>query len=216
MFVLFDMDGVLVDSSDIHFRAWATLGEEIGTPHTREFFDQTFGMHNAQIFPLWIPDLPVEEARRLADRKEVLYRALARESLEPLPGVVDLLKDLRSENVKMAVGSSGPRANVALILELLGISSYFDFLSTGDDVSHGKPHPEVFLKAAAGLNAPASECVVIEDAPQGIEAARRAGMKVLAVTSSRPASELPADKVVDTLADVRAQTLRMLLGVVTG
>ena len=127
-----------------------------------------------------------------------------------------MLEDLRSAGVPMAVGSSGPRANVELILQLLGISEFFGFLSTGDDVVHGKPHPEVFLKAAEGLNAPPEQCVVIEDAPQGIEAARRAGMHVLAVTSSRPAAELPADKVVDTLAGVRADTLQMLLKTVTG
>ena len=208
---IFDMDGVLVDSSDIHFEAWSTLGQEIGTPHTREFFDSTFGMHNAQIFPLWLGEMEPRELERLSRRKEQLYRDLAADRLTPLPGALELLADLRREGIAIAVGSSGPLANVELILRILKISEQFAALSTGDEVTHGKPHPEVFLKAAHKLGRAPADCVVIEDAPQGIEAARRAGMKVLAVTSSHPAGELAADRVVESLTEVRASTLRQLV-----
>lgn len=210
--VIFDMDGVLVDSSKTHFQAWSELGERHSHPFSQALFERTFGMHNAQILPLWLgPEASEEKLQLLADEKEELYRKLAREVLAPLEGVTELVRELNAADVRLAVGSSGPHANVSLILEILGLRDCFRALSTGDDVSHGKPHPEVFLKAAERLQLKPSQCVVVEDAPQGIEAARAAGMAVVAVTSSRPADQLPADLVVDSLADLSLARLRALL-----
>ena len=197
---IFDMDGVLVDSSQAHFLAWNELGARIGTPFTAELFAQTFGMHNQQIFPLWLGEQPQARIDELSQEKEALYRAVAEREMRGLEGAVELVRSLDEAGFALAVGSSGPHANVQLILELLGIRECFDALSTGDDVHHGKPHPEVFLKAAERLGLNPERCVVVEDAPQGVEAARRAGMRVVAVTSSRPASDLAdADQVVDSL-----------------
>ena len=205
------MDGVLVDSGDVHFMAWSKLGEEIGVPHTRAFFDSTFGMHNDQIFPLWLGDIEAQEMARMAGRKEALYRDLAPTRLRALEGATELVQALHRECIPLAVGSSGPLANVALILRILGIEKCFSALSTGEDVTHGKPHPQVFQVAAQRLGVEPSACLVVEDAPQGIEAARRAGMKVVAVTSSRPAAELPADLVVTSLLELSVSRLRSLV-----
>lgn len=211
--VLFDMDGVLVDSAVAHWQAWTALGEEQGVPFARSLFESTFGMHNQEIIPLWLGgDVSAEEISSLSQRKEAIYRERAAECLEALPGVVELVKNLFSNGFRVAVASSGPRANVELILDLLGVREYFAALSTGDDVRNGKPHPEVFEVAAARLDLPPERCVVIEDAPQGIEAGRRAGARVVAVTSSRPAEDLQrADVVVGSLADLDADSLRRLL-----
>jgi beta-phosphoglucomutase family hydrolase len=212
--VIFDMDGVLVDSSEAHFQAWHRLGQREGKPFTRELFQLTFGMHNQQIVPMWMEqEVAQSEIDRLADWKETAYRELVVELMRPIPGVMDLIVALHAQSVTIAVGSSGPLPNIQLVLKQLGMTEYFTALSTGEDVTHGKPDPEVFLVAARRLGRDPQRCVVLEDAPQGVEAARRAGMAVLGITSSRPAEDLPADRVVETFAGLRPADLRALLQV---
>ena len=214
---IFDMDGVLVDSGDAHRASWMQLGEEIGVAFTPEFFVQTFGMHNNQIIPLWLGAVTADKVERLALRKEVLYRAAAPDVVRPLPGAVSLVRALRAAGWRLAVASSGPRANVALIVRLLALEDAFDALITGDDVREGKPHPEVFEKAICAVDLPASSCVVIEDAPQGVSAGLAAGAAVLAVTSSRPSSELAgAHRVVASLEGVTLDTLHALIAARAG
>jgi beta-phosphoglucomutase len=191
MGIIFDMDGVLIDSAEAHFHAWHTLGQEIGVPHTREFFNSTFGMHNNQIMPAWLgQDLPEAESQRLAARKETLFREVVSKHLVPLPGATEFVTAAHEAGFLCAVGSSGPRKNVETALDLLGIRQLFHHLSTGDDVQEGKPHPEVFLKAAQGLGLPPFRAVVIEDAPQGVAAGLAAGCRVIGLTTSRPADDL--------------------------
>ncbi len=210
---IFDMDGVLVDSSGAHFVAWSRLGSEIGTPFPRTLFDHTFGMHNNQIIPLWLGASGSTEIERLSLRKEEIYRAVASDVLEPLPGAVALVRALHLAGVSTAVASSGPRANVLLCVRKLALEDAFDYLATGDDVLHGKPNPEIFLKAMVGLGVPAPQCVVIEDAPQGVAAGLASGARVVAVTSSRPAAELhDADRVVDSLTHLGVEDLLSVLG----
>lgn len=210
--VIFDMDGVLVDSSQAHFQAWQRLGEKEGRPFTPAMFLRTFGMHNQQIMPLWLEhEVPQSEIHRLADWKEATYRQLVPTLMRPMPGVVALIRALRAEGVPLAVGSSGPLPNIRLILESLQIQDCFAALSTGEDVTHGKPDPEVFMVAARRLALPAQRCVVVEDAPQGVEAARRAGMAVLAITSSHRAQDLTADRVVESFAGLHPADLKSLL-----
>lgn len=209
---IFDMDGVLVDSSEAHFQAWQRLGMEVGKPFTRELFQLTFGMHNQQIVPLWMEqEVEQSELDRLANIKETTYRQLVTELMRPIPGVIDLVAALHAEGITMAVGSSGPLPNIQLVLRQLGISHFFSALSTGEDVLHGKPDPEVFLVAARRLGRRPERCVVLEDAPQGVEAARRGGMAVLGITSSRAEEDLQADRVVATFEGLKPSDLRELL-----
>ncbi|MFN8610324.1 MAG: HAD family phosphatase [Vulcanimicrobiota bacterium] len=210
--VIFDMDGVLVDSSEAHFQAWHRLGMQEGKPFTRELFQITFGMHNQQIVPLWMEqEVNQTELERLADCKETTYRQLVPSLMRPIPGVLGLLEALHREGVTMAVGSSGPLPNIQLVLNQLGIAHYFSALSTGEDVRHGKPDPEVFLVAARRLGRQPHRCVVLEDAPQGVEAARRGGMAVLGITSSRAEEELLADRVVTSFEGLLPADLQALL-----
>jgi beta-phosphoglucomutase family hydrolase len=211
--VIFDMDGVLVDSKEAHYQAWKRLGEEIDVPCPRDVFERTFGMHNNQIIPIWLGDeLQLAEVERLSRRKEEVFREVASGNVMPLEGVVDLVKSLHDNGFSLAVGSSGPLPNVELVLDLLGVRELFSALSTGDEVHHGKPHPEVFLIAARKLGISPERCVVIEDAPQGVEAARAAGAIAVAVTSTRPAADLQeADLVVPSLNDLTAAQLGELV-----
>ncbi len=207
--VLFDMDGVLVDSNEAHFHAFRRIGAELGHAWTDPQLQQTFGMHNNQIFPLLLrQDIPLDQVQVLADKKEGYYRELARDALQPIPGAVTLLRSLRAAGWKVAIGSSGPAQNVRLAIEVLGIAQDLDAVVTGDDVIHGKPAPDVFLKCLERLGLPATQCVVLEDAPQGVTAAHAAGVVAVALTSSRPADMLShAELVVDRLADLSPDRL---------
>ncbi|MBI4603931.1 MAG: HAD family phosphatase [Planctomycetes bacterium] len=217
--VIFDMDGVLVDSAEAHYEAWRRLGREIGAEFPRSVFVSTFGMHNRQIIPLWLGDsFPDEEGDRWSERKEAIYREVAAKTLKPLDGAVDLIQALAAGGFSLAVGSSGPKANVELVLDVLGVRDRFAALSTGDDVRHGKPNPEVFLKAAGKLCLPAPRCAVIEDAPQGVEAGLAAGSRVVAVATTRPAAELAgAHLVVESLRELSSERiLRLFEGAAGG
>jgi beta-phosphoglucomutase len=211
--VIFDMDGVLVDSSEAHYAAWSRLGEGLGVPHPREVFERTFGMHNRQIIPLWLgAHVAEEEIERLSRLKEAMYREAAPGAVRPIDGVLELIGSLHAEGLSLAVGSSGPRENVELVLELLGVGARFSALSTGDEVRRGKPDPEVFLKAAAKLGLAPRSCAVVEDAPAGVEAALAAGMRAIAVTTTRPAAELRrAHLIVESLRELGVRRVREVI-----
>lgn len=214
--VIFDFDGVVIDSHDAHERSWFALAEELGRSLTRETFVKTFGQRNESILPYlgWAAEDDAAEIRRLGDRKEDLYRVILRaEGIEPLPGVVVLLEDLQREGIPCAIGTSTPRANVECVLELTGLAGYFGAIAASEDVTRGKPDPEVFLKAAAKLGAEPAQCVVIEDAQVGLRAARAAGMKAVGVTTTHAAEALAPerpDRILATLEEANAAFLRGL------
>lgn len=212
--VIFDMDGVLVDSAEAHFQAWTRLSDEISVPFSRDEFEESFGMHNRQILHRWLAHrtLTGERIEAYSAKKEAYYRDVARGCLQPIPGAVALVQGLRQTGFRLAVGSSGPKENVDLALETLGVADAFQAFSTGDDVERGKPHPEVFLKAAERLGLHPGRCLVIEDAPQGIEAGLAAGTRVVAVCTSRPPEELrDAHLVVRSPSDLSVNVIRRLL-----
>lgn len=203
--VLFDWDGVVIDSSSQHERSWDLLSAETGRPLPPGHFKAGFGKTNATIIPSFGWTSEPAEILRLAQRKEEIYRSLVRsEGVTPLPGVVDLLRQLREEGRPRAVGSSTPRANIEAIMDVTGLTGMFDAVICGDDVRQGKPDPEIFQLGARALEVEPSRCVVIEDAFVGIEAARRAGMRVLAVATTHSLTELEgnADRAVASLAEI--------------
>jgi beta-phosphoglucomutase len=212
--VIFDMDGVLVDSADAHRRAWQALGDEVGVPFTPALFRQTFGQRNASIIPTWLaghepPD--AQRMRRLGDRKESLYRTLVGQgAVRVYPGVTRLVDALRAAGAKIAVASSGPRENVSLLIDVIGVRDRIDACVSAEDVTEGKPHPEAFLRAAERLRVAPAVCAVVEDSVHGIEAARRAGMLAVAVLTSTPHELLVAvgaDVVVSDVAALAAGDL---------
>lgn len=211
--VIFDWDGVVIDSSALHERSWELLAEEIGKPLPAGHFKAGFGKKNQEIIPgllRWSADLA--EIERLGARKEELYRELVRDQgVIVLPGVRELLGALRDSGVRRSVGSSTPRSNLDAIFAATGLDTFFDAVVCGDDVTNGKPAPDVFLLAAHRLGLVPADCIVIEDAHVGIEAAHRAGMRVLAVATTHPLAELSdADAAVTSLAEVDLPFLRAI------
>jgi len=207
------VDGVLTDSYDAHYLSWQRMFGEIGVEFTDEQFRSTFGRTNRDIFAELYPGQMTEErSRKLGDRKEELYREIIRENFTPLPGAVELIDALAAAGFKLAVGSSGPPENVALTLEKLGRAGKFAAAVTGADVTRGKPDPQVFLLAAERLGVPPEWCAVIEDAPQGIEAANRARMTSVAVLGTTTRDKLAHAKlVVETLNELSPQRITALI-----
>jgi len=214
--VLFDLDGVIVDTKSAHFASFAQLGAEVGYAISAEQFKHIFGRHNRDIFPiLYGRPLPVEEVDALADRKEALFRDLIRGQVTALPGVAALLPTLCAAGFRLAIGTSTPRANVDLILESLHFFPYFQAIISAENVSIGKPDPQVFLLAAAALDRPPAHCVVVEDAVAGVQAALSGGMHALAVTTNHSRHDLRhAARVVDSLAEVGPEAfLELITGI---
>jgi HAD superfamily hydrolase (TIGR01509 family) len=211
--VIFDFDGVLVDSGWAHRQAWYDLAEAEGLTMSDEFFSATFGMQNDTILPMLRPAITAGEVTRLSDWKEQRYRDLVQRRPEPAEGVMALLDDLRAKGFKVAIGSSAPGANVAVFSEALQLDRYVDARVTKEHVSEGKPSPQTFLKAAEALSLPPVSCCVVEDAVHGVEAGKAGGMRVVAVTTTRTREELSlADRVVDSLAELAAEDFVTLLG----
>jgi len=200
--VLWDLDGVLVDSAPFHFQAWRELLASLGRELSEADFRRTFGLRNDAILSDLVGDLPSAEVERLAARKEALFRRAALGNIVPLPGALALLRLLHERGFKLALVSSTPHGNIDLILGSLGVEGAFDVIVGEEGVRQGKPDPEGFLLAARRLGVPPGECVVIEDAPVGVEAAKRGGMRCVGISRDRPRDALAeADLVVETLED---------------
>ncbi|MFX0022990.1 MAG: HAD family hydrolase [Candidatus Hermodarchaeota archaeon] len=210
--VIFDMDGVLADTGPIHYESWVKMATEIGMEFTRDIFEETFGQQSPTITRKLVGSEADEIlVEKWASLKEEYYREMVRKKLVPLPGVISILKALKSEGFKLAVGSSGPPENVELLLSQLKIKSFFDIIITAVDVKKGKPDPEVFLNAANNLNINPQNCIVIEDAPVGIEAAKRAGMISIALTTTHNKAELnDANLVIKDLTEISIKDIKNL------
>lgn len=212
--VIWDMDGVLIDSGDLHYLAWRdTLAAEQGIALSREQFDRTFGKDNFTTLALILGQPPTpEQLTRIAGRKEVAYRAAAAEQVRPVPGALALMKSLFEAGWRQAVGTSAPRANLELIIDLLGIDQWLAAGVCADDVARGKPDPAIFLLAAARLGVPPGRCVVLEDSPAGLAAAQAGGMHRVGLTTTHPAAELgAAERIVPSPAAVTPAMLAELV-----
>jgi beta-phosphoglucomutase family hydrolase len=213
--VIFDWDGVIVDSSRAHETAWELLGAETDRPLPAGHFKRSFGRKNDEIIPeiLGWKVSPLELSR-LGRRKEELYRQVLREQgIAPLPGVREFLVRLQTAGVPSAVGSSTERLNIDTIMAEIGLGGYFAAIVTADDTTRGKPDPQVFLLAAQRLGIAPNRCVVFEDAFAGLQAARSGGMKAIAVATTHPAEKLRghADRVVTRLDEVMVAELQALV-----
>ena len=205
MGVIFDLDGVLIDTAEFHKQSWFDLAEKEGFEMTSEFFYETFGMQNYQITPILAKrDLSPEEVDRLSKWKEQRYRDLIEDAQILAAGADALLADLKRHGFLLAIGSSAPRTNMDFVLERIGVAHYFDALVVGEDAKNGKPAPDTFLKAAEKLSLPPDRCVVVEDAVAGVQAAKSAGMSVIALTTTRPRKDLTqADLIADSLNQLK-------------
>lgn len=214
---LFDMDGVIVDNRDAHLRAFVEFAERHGIP---DLDAQTllpwFGSTNAVIMGHLFgrDDIPAEEVDRLSREKEEIYRDLYDPVMVPAHGLVELLKALRKAGVRIAVGSSAPKVNVDFVLDRCHIAQYFDAAASGSEITRSKPDPEVYLLAAKKLGVPPGNCVVFEDAFVGMDAARAAGAKVVAIASTFPRVMIEQkgdyDLLIDSFRDMTVDRLQKL------
>jgi len=211
--VLFDWDGVIIDSSSQHKHSWELLALERGLYLPDDHFKSGFGKRNEAIIPTlgWGED--PEQIRNLADRKEELYRSLvAAEGVVIMDGARELLEALRDAGIPRAVGSSTPKENLNALFAVTGLDELFNTVVCGSDVSCGKPDPEVFLRGASILGLKPEDCIVIEDAFVGIQAARRGGMKVVGVaTTNSVEALLECDLAVESLLEITIEKLQALL-----
>jgi beta-phosphoglucomutase len=215
--VIWDVDGTLVDTAELHFNAWAKVAQKLGKPFTRADFAATFGRRNPEILhQLFGNEFDEQRVADLGDLKEDLYRDEARKGVDLLPGVRPLLEGLQAAGFLQAIGSSAPRRNVDLIIDLTQTTSYFRAISSMEDTQRGKPDPQVFQIAAARLGVAPERCLVMEDAVAGVQAAKAGGMKCIAVRFVGHHSEeilvaAGADRVVRTLEEVSVELVGKLL-----
>jgi beta-phosphoglucomutase len=196
--VLWDLDGTLLDSEEYHWEAWRETMQSAGRPITRDEFVATFGLRNDEILPRWLG--ATADIAQVSLAKERLYRKLLRAGgIGPLPGAAEWVRKLNAGGWRQAIASSAPRENVDVVLEAIGLASFFQAVVSAEDVTAGKPDPQVFLIAAERVGVPPSGCIVVEDAPAGVEAARRAGMRSIGV---RRNGRLLADIAVSSLEDL--------------
>ena len=209
--VIWDLDGVIIDSAEEHRQAWQRLAREEGIQFSDADFWATFGKRNDDIIAvIWGPQAP-ERMQALANRKEAYFRELIRKTAAPLPGSIELLQGLHEAGFLQALASSAPIENIQLISEVLGLRQYFTALVSGETVAHGKPAPDIFLKAAKELGIDPGQCLVIEDAVAGVQAAHAAGMRCIAVASNRDLPGLrEAELMVKSLREVDVARVRSL------
>lgn len=188
---LFDNDGVLIDSSEIHWQAWQLfMEEEASLNMTHQEFIDTFGKRNDLILKEISPASTIEQRKKWADRKEEIFRKRAQNAIKLLPGMERFLKEIQEKGYLRIIASSTPVENLKLFLSSTVLGKYFDKFVSADTVPHGKPFPDVFIKAAEEIGIPPEECIVLEDAPAGIEAGKRAGSFVVALGTTHPQENL--------------------------
>jgi HAD superfamily hydrolase (TIGR01509 family) len=200
--VLWDVDGTLVDSLEYHWLSWQeALGHE-GYALSREQFLATFGRRNDEILRTYFgPDVTPARVLSISLDKEERYRELVRgRGITALPGVRRWLQQLKAAGWRQAIASSAPPLNLEVIVAALDAGDFFDAIVSAEEVERGKPDPQIFLTAAAKVQTPPSRCIVVEDAPAGTEAARRAGMRAIGVLTTHAA--LVADRIVKTLDEL--------------
>ena len=209
--VLWDMDGVLVDTTEAHYKAWIDTLSEYGIEYSREQFLDEFGMNNFSILSKLFNTSDLEVITPLSEQKEQSFRDYARGHLDLLPGTAHWLKQFREWDFPQAICSSAPQENINTIIETTDINAYFTIQLSAAHL-RGKPDPEVFLKAASLLGYSPECCLVVEDATVGVQAAKRAGMKCIAIETTHSAKELnQADLVIPDLSYLDNQRLKAIL-----
>ena len=212
--VVWDLDGVIVDSAKAHDASWAAMARDFGVPYdSKRDFRAIFGRHNTDIISsLWDVTDPAR-IENMAVTKERSFREAA-SHLKPLPGVLDIMSALKAHGWRQGIGSSAPAENIRVLLEATATRDFIDAVASGDDVTEGKPNPQVFLLAFERLGVAPRNGVVIEDAPTGIQAAVRAGAAAVGVTTTQTREtllEAGAHVVVGSLTELSVADLARLV-----
>lgn len=211
---IFDMDGVLVNSNPYHLAKWVEFLDHHKIPYEEEELPELIlGKRNDTAFRHFLgPDLTPEESHRLSEEIEENFRRVFKPHARPLPGLDALIKECHAAGIPMAVASSAVRANIEFVVDALGYRSYFRTMVSGDEVTHAKPDPEIYLMAANHLGIDPADAVAFEDSYVGIGAVKNAGMKCVAIASTFPFEKLEplADLVIPSFEDINLEKLRAL------
>lgn len=211
--VIWDMDGVIVNTEKEHFQSWQYAFSKRGVIFTEADFKSRFGMRNDAIVRSIMGEaVPQAEIEQMAKDKEENFAEIVRNHIKPCPGAMELLAALNNTGVKMAIASSAPVSNIRLLLGTLGILDYFQQFVSGREVTESKPSPQIYLFAAQKLGVKPEICIVVEDAVAGVKGAKRAGMYCIGVTTTNPKELLQeADVIVDSLAELTVKSLENLV-----
>ncbi len=195
--ILWDMDGTLIDSGNLHYEAWREALLNEGVSLTYETFVTGFGQNNRLCLPIYLGYQPDEnQYQRVTDVKEQLYRELASSQGKLFPGVLDWLNYFQLQGIKQAIASSAPSLNVQKIVGVFNLGKYFEAMIAGEKLP-SKPAPDVFLKAAQCIKVDPHNCIVFEDAQQGLDGAKAAGMFSIGVATTQARESLNADLLID-------------------
>lgn len=211
--IIWDMDGVLIDSGDLHYEAWHKVAADIGIDLTREYFNELFGMDNETAIRTLLDYEPTQdEIDRIASQEDNMYRVLAADRIQPILGAFEQVRAFAEAGWAQAVATSAPRITMEMILNKFELNEWFPVAVCVDEVPRGKPDPAVFELAAARLHIPPERCVIIEDSTSGVKAAKAAGMTCIALTTTRERDMLnAADRVIDELSSLTPEGLAALL-----
>lgn len=207
--LLFDMDGVLVANHEYHYKAWQELAGQHNITIDEVFYREK--MNGRTLIELmkvvFQEEMPIDEAKKIGNIKEEIYRDLYREHRQATPGLIAFLEEAKSRDIPMVVGTSAPRENVEFTLDGLDLRKYFVGVVDDRMVTKGKPHPEVYLNCAKMIDRDPKKCIVFEDALSGLEAGSQAGAKLIALATSHERHELHGDLIIDdftqlTIADI--------------
>lgn len=212
--VIFDMDGVIIDSFPYHLESTKIYIRQMGFDISDQVIrDKYFGRTNKD----WISELhdgklSLPQLKQMGEEKEAIYRSLYEKDIQAVPGLHNFLELLKSKQVKIGLGTSAPRSNVRFVTGKLQIFDYFDAILDESHVTNGKPDPEIYLKVAEALDLPNHKCIVIEDSNSGIESARRAGSKVIGMATTHSREELPlTDLTIDDFTQLQWDDLKALI-----
>ena len=211
--VIFDLDKTLIDNNAYHIKAFQAFYDKIGKPFTVEEYKQHInGRVNREIFDyVFNTTLSPEQSEAYTNEKEALYRELYAEHIKPIDGLINFLEELEKAKIPKAIATSGIIPNINFMFEHVPIKNYFYSVIDSTQIAQGKPHPEIFLKAAISVNAVPSECIAFEDSVAGIRSAKAAGMKVVVLTTTHTAEEVKeADLVIKDYTEISLTKLREL------
>jgi beta-phosphoglucomutase len=212
--IIFDMEGTLTDNNPYHIMAWQEFYKGLGRELTMEHYKTNMnGKANREIFEdIFSRKLTPQELADYTDQKESLYRKLYEPHIEPISGLMDLLQSVSSEDITMAVATSGLPVNIQFAFDRLSMRHYFEVVVDSTYITKGKPNPESYLKAAELVKADPAKCVAFEDAIAGIKAAKSAGMKVVALSTTHAREDLgEVDLVINDYRDITLTQIESLL-----
>ena len=211
--VIFDLDGTLIDNNSYHIEAWKVFYDKIGKPFSNEEYTKNInGRINRDIFNyVFGATLSDKEIDIYSDEKEAMYRKLYAPHIKPIRGLIEFLESLEKAGIKKVIATSGLPTNINFMFNNVPVKKYFPDVIDASQITHGKPHPEIFLKAAKVVNADPANCIAFEDSVAGIRSAKTAGMKVVALTTTHTAEDIKeADLIINDYTEISLTKLREL------